>query len=307
MRFKIIHTTGFSYDLPAYESHNEIRLKPLECEHQRLLQFRIASNQPASILEYQDAWGNSAHSISIHPPHDELSVVVESLLDRVPDTSTRIRRMKFSEYLVDDIARSKEQYDFINPSQYVPFSERLRKFFWAARPLDHYDVAEYVTRTIGYIRDQFGYERGTTNVYSNLDHILREGGGVCQDFAHLTLGVLRLAGVPARYVSGYLAVESSRKNPVREQASHAWVEALIPGAGWMGIDPTHGMWATERHLRVAIGRDYADVPPVRGVYRSAGNRQVMTVELNVVPADSEQKLPEGASVLIQQQSHQQLQ
>src|SRR5713101_7227369 len=113
MRFRIIHTTGFSYDLPAYESHNEIRLKPLQCEHQRLLQFRIASNQPASILEYQDGWGNSAHSISIHPPHDELSVVVESLVDRVPDTSTRIRRVKVSEYLAPD-----------SPAQILPLPRR---------------------------------------------------------------------------------------------------------------------------------------------------------------------------------------
>src|SRR5713101_7453110 len=285
MRFRIIHTTGFSYDLPAYESHNEIRLKPLQCEHQRLLQFRIASNQPASILEYQDGWGNSAHSISIHPPHDELSVVVESLVDRVPDTSTRIRRVKFSEYLVDDDARSKEQYDFINPSQYVPFSERLRKFFWAARPLDHYDVAEYVTRTIGYIRDQFGYEQGTTTVHSDLDQILREGGGVCQDFAHLTLGVLRLAGVPARYVSGYLAPRLDRGRPLGEQASHAWLEVMLP-EGWFGFDPTHGSRVTDHHVRLAVGRDYADVPPIRGVYRSAGRQQTMRVSLDISGADS---------------------
>jgi transglutaminase-like putative cysteine protease len=304
MRFKTIHTTRFSYDLPAYESHNQLRLKPLNCDAQRVLQFRLTSDPPASVLEYEDGFGNTVHSISVHPPHNELSIVVESLVDRLPETQTQFPRVRFAEYLTDDDARSKEQYDFLHASQYVPFSERLRKFFWSTRPDQREDVAQYVRRTVGYIRDQFHYEKGATSVHSNLDDILTAGCGVCQDFAHLTIGVLRLAGVPARYVSGYLAPEpvQARKEPVSEQASHAWVEALLPNAGWVGFDPTHRGRVTERHLSVAVGRDYGDVPPLRGVYRSAGKRQSMTVELHInETTETEATLNEQ----IQQQSQQQ--
>ncbi|MGO9451235.1 MAG: transglutaminase family protein [Candidatus Binataceae bacterium] len=306
MRLKTIHTTKFSYDLPAYESHNQLRLKPLNSEFQRVLQFRFSSDPPASVLEYEDGFGNIVHSVSVYPPHDELTIVVESLVERLPEPQKQLPRVRISEYLTDDDARSKEQYDFLHASQYVPFSERLRKFFWSTKPDQREDVTQYVRRTVGYIRDQFHYEKGATSVHSNLDDILTAGCGVCQDFAHLTIGVLRLAGVPARYVSGYLAPEpvQNKKEPVNEQASHAWVEALLPNAGWVGFDPTHRGRVTERHIRVAIGRDYGDVPPLRGVYRSAGKRQSMTVELHInETGEAETSLPDT----IQQQQTQQQQ
>jgi transglutaminase-like putative cysteine protease len=304
MRFRTIHTTRFSYDLPAYESHNQLRLKPLSSEHQRVLQFRISSDPPASVLEYEDGYGNTVHSVSVYPPHQELSIVIESLIERAAEPQIQFPRVRFAEYLTDDDARSKEQYDFLHASHYVPFSERLRKFFWSARPDQREDVAQYVRRTVGYIRDQFHYEKGTTSVHSNLDEILTAGSGVCQDFAHLTIGVLRLAGVPTRYVSGYLAPEpvQNRKEPVNEQASHAWVEVLLPSLGWIGYDPTHRGLVTERHIRVAVGRDYADVPPLRGVYRSAGKRQGMTVELSI---DEASESDDTLSAQIQQQTQQQ--
>jgi transglutaminase-like putative cysteine protease len=304
MRFRTIHTTRFTYDLPAYESHNQLRLKPLNSEYQRVLQFRLTSDPPASVLEYQDSFGNTVHSISVHPPHNELGIVVESLVERMPEPQAQFPRIRFAEYLTEDESRTREQYEFLHPSPYVPFSDRLRKFFWSTRPDQREDVCQYVVRTVGYIRDQFHYEKGATTVYSNLDDILNTGCGVCQDFAHLTIGVLRLAGIPARYVSGYLAPEpvQSRKEPVSEQASHAWVEVLLPNAGWVGFDPTHRGRVTERHIRVAVGRDYSDVPPLRGVYRSAGRRQSMIVELRInETGDNDSSLGEQ----IQQQSQQQ--
>lgn len=116
-----------------------------------------------------------------------------------------------------------------------------------------------------------------------MNHILSVGAGVCQDFAHLAIGLLRLAGVPARYVSGYLAprVEGRRARPIGGQASHAWLEALLPEVGWSGFDPTHGSRTTEHHVRVAVGRDYADVRPLHGVYRSGGRAATMRVSLDI--------------------------
>jgi transglutaminase-like putative cysteine protease len=162
----------------------------------------------------------------------------------------------------------------------VPFSDRLRKFFWSARPGLQETVAEYVTRIVVFVRDQFGYETGTTDVHSDVDRMLSAGGGVCQDFSHLTLGVLRLAGVPARYVSGYLAPNLGVGSGGL-QASHAWLEAMLPGAGWTGFDPTHRGPTTEQHVRVAVGRDYSDASPLRGVFRSGGGNHSMSIDLKI--------------------------
>jgi transglutaminase-like putative cysteine protease len=134
-----------------------------------------------------------------------------------------------------------------------------------------------------YVRSQFAYDNSTTNVNSTVDDILTSGGGVCQDFAHLSIGLLRLAGIPARYVSGYLAPDPRRaaNSPPPELASHAWIEALLPGSGWTGFDPTHRTRTMIRHIRVAVGRDYNDLPPVSGVYQSAGGARRMVYELDV--------------------------
>ena len=177
----------------------------------------------------------------------------------------------------------KQYAEFLNPSRYVPFSDRLRRFFWSVRPQLSEDVTAYTERMILYVRNQFGYDGGTTNVHSTVDDILTTGGGVCQDFAHLSIGLLRLAGIPARYVSGYLAPDPGRNanSAPPELASHAWIEALLPGAGWTGFDPTHRTRTMIRHIRLAVGRDYNDLPPVSGVYTSAGGGRQMAYELDV--------------------------
>ena len=210
----------------------------------------------------------------------------------------------FGEYLLEDHVRNRTEYDFLNASRHVPFSEPMRKFFWLAKPDPSEDVATYANRIVAYIRDQFVYEPGMTKVHSTADEILSVGGGVCQDFAHLTIGVLRLAGIPTRYVSGYLApAAKSTVETVGAQASHAWLEAQLPGLGWTGFDPTNGCMVDERHIRVAIGRDYSDVPPLRGVYRSHGGMQLMSVELQIEPL-AESKLSSDPNSSSNQQNQQ---
>jgi transglutaminase-like putative cysteine protease len=286
MVFRIRHATRFAYEAPAYESHNEIRLRPGDDSGQRVLAFDLQVTPRASVFEFRDYFGNRAHSISICPPHDSLAIVTTALVERSPDFGGRPAEVSFDRFLAEDELRTRENCEFLGASRYVPFSDRLRKFFWMARPRRGEDVAEYVLRVICFIRDQFGYDTGTTHVHSNLDEILNAGGGVCQDFAHLALGVLRLAGVPARYVSGYLGPAPGAADALGEQASHAWVEALLPGVGWTGFDPTHRCRTDLSHIRIATGRDYADASPIRGVYRSDAGRNTMTVELEVFPAPS---------------------
>ncbi len=284
MVFRVRHATHFQYQAPAYESHNEAHLRPCDDPSQLVLAFDLkVAPQGASIREFRDYFGNRVHSISIYPPHDALTIVASSLVERLPGFGGQPASMRFERYLTDDAVRTRKHCEYLTATRYVPFSDRLRKFFWMSRPRKNEDVVEYVMRTIGFIRDQFGYDTGKTDVHSSLDEILRAGGGVCQDFAHLTLGVLRLAGIPSRYVSGYLAPDPGTDTP-GEQATHAWVETLLPGAGWTGFDPTNRCRTDIRHIRVAIGRDYADATPVRGVYRSAAGQNTMRVDLEVCPA-----------------------
>ncbi len=221
MRLRIRHVTRFSYDQPAYESHNEARLQPSENSTQQCLSFELLVNPEAAIFASRDYFGNHVHSISLAPRHQSLTIIAESTVERLPADEDSADDVAFFDFLREDLARERSMYEFLNPSRYIPFSGRLRKFFWSSRPDPAKGVAEYVMRTIKFIRDQFEYETGTTDVHSDSDRMLTTGGGVCQDFAHLSIGVLRLAGVPARYVSGYLAENIASEYPLREQASHA--------------------------------------------------------------------------------------
>jgi transglutaminase-like putative cysteine protease len=290
MLFRIRHATSIDYEQPAYESHNEIRMRARDGPRQRWLKFALEVDPVGTALDYQDFYGNPVQIVSIYPRHASLRIVADSLVERLPEPDESATPTTFRDFLAQDSARNALEYDFLNPSVFVPFSEPLRRFFWMAHPASDEDVSEYVQRVVAYIGDQFEYEPGVTQVHSTADEILTIGGGVCQDFAHLTLGVLRLAGVPARYVSGYLApaTDSAAAAQVGVRASHAWIEAQLPGLGWVGFDPTHGCRADYRHLRVGVGRDYADVPPFKGVFRSAGRMQTMTIKLDIEPAGSEE-------------------
>jgi transglutaminase-like putative cysteine protease len=282
MRYRIIHTTRFEYPEPADDSQNELRMRPWDRDSQRCVAFELNLSEPASTVEYEDFFGNRAHSISVSGPHRSLEIVANSVVEVEPPAPPPATGVTLVEFLRDDAVRNNVYCEYLNPSEFIPFSERLRKFFWMARPQEQEDIGIYVMRMVAYVRDQFEYETRSTHVHSSLNDILDSGGGVCQDFAHLTIGILRLAGVPARYVSGYLAPASANSGlDVTAQASHAWLEAWLPNLGWRGYDPTHRCPVDGRHIAVAIGRDYADVPPLRGVYRNGGGRSVMTVDLRV--------------------------
>lgn len=289
MILRIRHTTRFAYKEPAYESHNEARLTPRPSPGQRCLWSNVEVRPQGAVFSFRDGFGNTVHAISVHPPHDVLEIVASAEVERLEPRPIREARVPFAEFLAEDDARLRDQFEYLSASRYVPFSDRLRRFFWTTRPAPDERVDSYVTRIVAYVRDQLEYERGKTNAHSSVDDMLMAGGGVCQDFAHLTIGLLRLAGVPARYVSGYLAAAEGDPES-GEQASHAWIEALLPEVGWTGFDPTHRGRTSDRHVRVAVGRDYADATPLRGVYRSSGPVGLMSVELEIARTDA----PESA-------------
>jgi transglutaminase-like putative cysteine protease len=289
MLFRIKHVTRYTYDQPASHSHNVIRLTPIDAPDQRRLAFKLEVTPRAEISEYRDTFGNLAHSIDIQPPHTELIIRSTSTVERLEPPVEPPPRITIRDFLAGDFGRMREYADFLNPSRYVPFSDRLRRFFWSVRPELSEDITAYTERMIEYVRSQFDYDGDTTNVHSTVDDILTLGGGVCQDFAHLSIGLLRLAGIPARYISGYLAPPPRRAANAAppELASHAWIEALLPGTGWTGFDPTHRIRTIIRHISVAVGRDYNDLPPVSGVYHSSGGSRHMAYELEVSPATHE--------------------
>jgi transglutaminase-like putative cysteine protease len=288
-RYRLIHVTEFAYDDPVSESYNELRLRPMHDERQSCLSFRIITAPHASGTTYRDAYGNSVYQFNVLQEHRRLRIEAESIVltHEPPESTSQSMELVGLDSLEDDLR--EEYFDFIAPTGYVPHLPELRRFIEAAEEASGGRVLTFVQELSRSIHDGFRYLPGATHVHSSIADSLSISAGVCQDFAHLLLGAVRMRGLPARYVSGYLvparsaAPESRQEEVIGGQASHAWAEVLIPGSGWMGVDPTLGAPVGLRHVRVAYGRDYGDVAPVRGVYQGhAGQR--LSVDVRVRPA-----------------------
>ena len=292
-RYHLVHVTEFVYDGPVSESYNEVRLRPMHDERQSCLSFRISITPHANGTWYRDAYGNSVYQFNVLPEHRQLRVDAEStvLTHDLPDMLPESMTLSGFNSVQDDLR--EEYFEFVAPTGYVPHLPELHEFIEAAEDESGGDVIGFVHRLSDLIHDCFRYVPGATHVHSSIADSLSLRAGVCQDFAHLLLGAVRMRGLPARYVSGYLvplraaASESKQEEVIGGQASHAWAEVLIPESGWIGFDPTLGGPVGLRHVRVAYGRDYGDVAPVRGVYRGhAGQR--LSVDVRVRPALSEE-------------------
>jgi len=287
-RFHLVHVTEFIYDGPVSESYNEVRLRPMHDEAQSCLSFRLTTVPASPAFSYRDALGNWVHQVNILPVHSKLRVQAESvvLAHGVTPTSSV---MPLSELAPQQEELLEEYYDMLAASEYIPHLPELEPLNVEAEQRSDGTVAGFAHSAAELIHERFQYVKGATHVSSSIADSLQLGAGVCQDFAHLLIGVLRMRGIPARYVSGYL-VPRNEENPeakleevIGGQASHAWAEAYIPDSGWMPLDPTLGAPVGMRHVRIAYGRDYGDVAPVRGVYKGhAGQR--LSVDVSVRPA-----------------------
>ena len=323
-RYHLVHATEFRYDGPVSESYNEVRLRPIHDETQSCLSFRLITNPASRGTSYRDSFGNWVHQFNILPEHHFLKIEAESVVlaheaPLVPEGGTKLSELDdHREKLVEEFL------EFIGPTGYVPHVPQLDDLIAAASAGCDGTVSGFVKDASTLIHEKFKYVKGATHVNSSITDSLASGAGVCQDFAHLLLGVVRKRGLPARYVSGYLVPESAASPDAKLQeviggsASHAWAEVYLPGSGWVGLDPTLGMPLGLQHVRVAYGRDYGDVTPVRGVYKGhAGQR--LSVDVSVRPAIdndgreqlSENKIaaPEPPPIVerVQQPGHQQQQ
>jgi transglutaminase-like putative cysteine protease len=287
-RYRLVHITEFAYDGPVSESYNELRLRPMHDERQSCLSFRITTVPHANGASFRDSYGNSVYQFNVIPEHRGLRIEAESIVltHEVPENSAET--LSFAELNAQRDDLYEEYFEFIAPSAYVPHLPVLREFIEAADATAGGGVRAFVQQLSDLIHNRFQYLQGATHVHSSIADSLSIGAGVCQDFAHLLLGAVRMRGLPARYVSGYLVPsrseipESKQEEVIGGQASHAWAEVLIPGSGWIAFDPTLGGPVGLRHVRLAYGRDYGDVAPVRGVYKGHAG-QSLSVDVRVRP------------------------
>jgi transglutaminase-like putative cysteine protease len=288
-RYRLVHTTDFVYDGPVSESYNEVRLRPLHDERQSCLSFRLTTTPASRGTAYRDAYGNWVHQFNVLNEHRRLRVEAESVVLAHEPPETTADAMTLAEFDSHSHQLDEEHFDFMAPTGYVPHLAHLHEIIEAAEKSCDGTVAGFAQTASDLIHERFRYVKGATHVHSSIEDSLSLGAGVCQDFAHLLLGVVRMRGIPVRYVSGYLvpgstaAPEAKQEDVIGGQASHAWAEVLIPNSGWTGFDPTLGNPVGLRHVRVAYGRDYGDVAPVRGVYKGHAG-QSLSVDVRVRPA-----------------------
>lgn len=292
MKHHIIHDTVFLYDNAVSESIMEVRLRPRDDEQQRCQQFTLSITPKTVVHDYIDSFGNHIHHFDVPAPHTSLVVRAESVVE-VWQPAPRPATLTMEEWQALDAVRPTDMLDLLLHSKYTLGSVLLSGFmreFGFQRDRDPLSVIDHIAKSL---YETIKYAPQSTAVDSSIDVVLEQHRGVCQDIAHLMIAICRQLGIPSRYVSGYLYHSRSDNDRSQADATHAWVEVWLPTLGWIGIDPTNNIWASERHIRMALGRDYADVPPTRGVYRGIANER-LEVAVAVNDADNVIRTPAPA-------------
>jgi transglutaminase-like putative cysteine protease len=268
--FKIQHKTKYSYDRLIQESMNEIRIFPFESPDQQILEHDLLITSNPEIQYFFDYWGNRTATFNLLSPHQELIINSRLLVRTLESSDLHINFVGEFSDLSSVVAGNIKMLELCRPDP-INSQEQIWRFTQSLRSPDH-SVAITIKNCSDFIFEQFTYIPGITNIETTIDEILQQQAGVCQDFAHLLLQILRTMNIPSRYVSGYIC---PRRSGLRgEGATHAWVEAWIPNSGWTGIDPTNKVWVTNNHVKLAIGRDFADCSPSRGSFKGLANQHL---------------------------------
>ena len=284
MYYSIVQINRFRYSAPIRESVMEVRMQPMDHDTQRCLSFGLSLKPQVKVNRYRDCVGNIVHHFDVPARHSSLTITAEAMVEvsqpaPIPDAleNSTWNDLKFT-------ADMNDAYEMLMPSYFAHDTPLLEAF---AKEIDacHRDDPLTLVRNIGSeIHSRFAYAKASTRADSPIDESLQSRQGVCQDFTHIFISLSRRLGIPCRYVSGYLFHTGSRDR-ILGGATHAWAEVLLPGLGWVGLDPTNNSIVGARHIRVAVGRDYADVPPTRGVYkRPKGTTSELDVTVRVSPA-----------------------
>ena len=307
MRVRIRHTTRLEYSGHVMEGVTDTRLGPRSDAHQRWERFALRVDPPAAVRRYTDGFHNEAHLITVSRPHRYLEVVSQG------EVFTELSDPFQPPSRPPDALAPGDLADYTAPSALVQWDGSVTGVAAPFAPRDPSGTFEAVQGLMNKVYSTFTYRKDVTSVTTTVLDVMADKVGVCQDFAHVLLALCRSVGIPARYVSGYIVSrggghrqsqsqsqssgrQSQRQSqsaasgspadehvPSRGQgASHAWIEAFTPTHGWRGFDPTNNLVASEHHVKIAVGRDYRDVPPTRGTYRG-GAEETLRVEVEAVP------------------------
>ena len=285
MIYSVRHTTTFRYEPAVRESVMEVRLQPRSDGEQRCLSFTLDVDPAANIMQYRDFTGNTVHHFDIAGSHTQVKLTAQSAVEvqSVPAP----RAADSGDWAdLDALIAGNDHWEMLLPSHFAHSNaqlEQLAKELGCERRGNPLDLLTGLNEAIYKL---FAYVPNSTKVDSPIEEALQARQGVCQDFAHIMIALVRRMNIPCRYVSGYMFHrDEEEKDRSMEGASHAWVEALVPRLGWVAFDPTNNLGGADRHIRVAIGRDYADVPPTRGVYKGEAQSE-LSVAVTVSPADA---------------------
>ena len=287
MFYAIRHFTRYRYSHLVWQSMMEVRMHPRSEGHQRCFVFQLSVNPRARIFGYTDSYGNLVHHFDLPSRHSQLTIITDALvdIDAQPPIPEDMNYEAWSD--LEELVEKKDYWDMLMPSHFARSSPELEELAIeiGATERKRRSPLVFLRDISSGVHRSFRYVKKSTAVNSPIEDALRSRQGVCQDFAHIMIALVRNARIPCRYVSGYLYHTSENAHPSADGATHAWVEALLPGIGWVGFDPTIGQLAGGKHIRTAIGRDYADVPPTMGVMKGKAETQLQ-VRVRVTPSQA---------------------
>ncbi len=274
--FSIQHITRYKYDRPVRDSVNQVRIFPVEDQNQKLVSSELQITGEPRIEIGVDYFGNKVGDFSLRAPHQEM--VIDSRV--VVHTRDAMKPPSFSKATVPDVAAAVErdlQLVWLSEPEQIRSQHIIDELLYEMG-ISNKPVLGIAGECCRYVYENFKYKKGITTVETTIDEILEHKSGVCQDFAHVLLQMLRTIGIPARYVSGYTCPNKSGMRG--EGATHAWVEYYLPGYGWLGLDPTNNVFAGPYHVRLATGKNFGDCTPVKGAFKGIA-RQVLSVFVSV--------------------------
>lgn len=301
--FKIHHITKYQYEEPVKESINEIRIFPYQCREQEVLQHNLIITGNPIVHTSSDYWNNTAGTFNLLPPHKQLIIESKLIVRTVAPEEIQLSEGDGFSQLEKEVESQLRLLELSTPDQIESqesVSKVIKKLYAPEKT-----ISALVKESSQYIFENFQYTKGITTIETTVDEIMEHRGGVCQDFAHVLLQILRTMKIPSRYVSGYIC---PNKNGMRgEGATHAWVEAWIPGYGWAGIDPTNNVWVTNKHVKLAVGRNFYDCSPIKGTFKGSADQHLSVFvsvgyedgkifeELNDVPPKTRKKKASASS------------
>jgi transglutaminase-like putative cysteine protease len=278
--FRVTHRTEYRYSTPVAEAHLELRLTPPTRENQQIKRFQLSLEPNTTFSEYDDYFGNRVAAVSLPFRHSRLNVrseaVVETARPSLPQTSLELSVQEARQILHGALPFV---FDYLQPTDMVRIGREAGQ--WARRYLRGRDnLKNGLEAVMRAVHANFKYRKGITNFRTDVTIIWKERAGVCQDFAHVMLSVLRTAGLPSRYVCGYIETASGLdpqpqgRRLIGSIATHAWVEVFLPGQIWVALDPTNNMWCNEQHIAVSFGRDAGEASPIRGTFKGSGTQRM---------------------------------